>query len=376
LVDYLVSAVSGGHVSEKVAIVGVGQTVHAPVRSDVDVSELLLEAIDEALDDAGLGLGDVENAVTACMDFLDGRTIANMSIAEVVGSYLKSEARICADGTSALLYEWARIAAGGFRIGLVTAHCKESGGNLSDIEIAATDPLTQRRLGINGDAVAGLTARLVYAAGDVSPRQAAEVVVESRNRGRAHPKAADLPKLSIDHILSAEILADPLREYDKAPPMDGACALVVASEEVARDLSVDPVWVTGAATVTGPYWSDSDLGSLVALETARQRAAEQASWQSDIVDLVELSAQYSFQQVQYAQAFGFDPIDPHLNPSGGWLAGSPAIVTGAARVAEVVHQLRGTAGDRQLDDCTRAFAHGVTGLGAQSHGVIALEGSR
>jgi len=247
-------------VPEKVAIVGVGQTVHAAVRSDVDVSELLLEAIVEALDDAGLGLGDVDNAVTACMDFLDGRTIANMSIAEVVGSYLKSEARLCADGTSALLYEWARIATGGFRIGLVTAHCKESGGNLHDIEVAATDPFTQRRLGIDGDAVAGLSARLVYASGEVSPREAAEVVVESRRRGRAHPKSADLPEVSIDEVLSAELLADPLRVYDKAPPMDGACVLVVVSEDVARTLNVEPVWVTGVAAVTGRYWSDGRSG--------------------------------------------------------------------------------------------------------------------
>jgi acetyl-CoA C-acetyltransferase len=363
-------------VSEKVAIVGVGQTVHAPERSDVDVSELVLEAIDEALADAGLGLGDVENAVTACMDFLDGRTIANMSIAEVVGSYLKSEARLCADGTSALLYEWARIAAEGFRVGLVTAHCKESGGNLHDIEVAATDPLTQRRLDIDGDTVAGLSARLAYAGGKVSPRNAAEVVVESRRRGRAHPKVTDLPEVSIDEVLTAETLADPLRVLDKAPPMDGACAFVVVAEEVARNLDVEPVWVRGVATVTGKYWSDGDLTSVADLEAARERAAAQAGWGSDLVDLVELSAQYSFQQVQYAQAFGFDPVDPLLNPSGGWLAGNPSVVAGAARVAEAVHQLRGTAGDRQLDGCERAFAHGVTGLGAQSHGVVALERSR
>ncbi|NIR41510.1 MAG: thiolase family protein, partial [Actinobacteria bacterium] len=60
--------------SNRVAIVGVGQSVHADERPDVDVSELVLEAVGEALEDAGLQLGDVENAVTACMDFWDGRT--------------------------------------------------------------------------------------------------------------------------------------------------------------------------------------------------------------------------------------------------------------------------------------------------------------
>ena len=362
--------------SEQVAIVGVGQTVHSAERRDVDVSELLLEAIDEALADAGLGLGDIENAVTACMDFLDGRTIANMSIAEVVGSYLKSEARVCADGTSALLYEWARIKTEGFRIGLVTAHCKESGGNLHDIEVAATDPFTQRRLGISGDAIAGLAARLAYASGSISPDRAAEVVVESRRRGRVNPKTPDLPEVSVDDVLSADVLADPLRTLDKAPPMDGACAFVVVSEDVARGLDVEPIWVSGVSAITGDYWSDRDLTSMGALEMARARAAEQAGWRADEVDLVELSAQFSFQLLQYAEVFGLDPVEPALNPSGGWLAGNPAIVTGAARIAEAVHQLRGTAEERQLADCERAFAHGVTGLGGQSHGVIALERGR
>ncbi|MCK5439801.1 MAG: thiolase family protein [Gemmatimonadetes bacterium] len=362
--------------SQKVAIVGVGQTVHAPERRDVDVSELLLEAIDEALDDAGLGLGDIENAVTSCMDFLDGRTIANMSVAEVVGSYLKSEARICADGTSALLYEWARIATEGFRIGLVTAHCKESGGNLHDIEVAATDPFTQRRLDFDGDAIAGLAARLVYDGGEISPNAAAAAVVESRRRGRSHPKVADLPEVTADEVLNAAVLADPLTILDKAPQMDGACAFVVVTADVANSLNVDPIWMTGMATMTGDYWSDGDLTSLSTLAAARRRAIDQADWGSDPADVAELSAQYSFQLIQYAREFGFDPADPALNPSGGWLGGSPSVVTGAARVAEAVYQLRGTAGDRQVGGCERALAHGVTGLGAQSHGVIALERSR
>ena len=86
---------------ERVAIVGVGQSVHVRERRDVVHAELLLEAIDEALDDAGVGLDDIDNAVTASLDFYDGRTIANMSVAEVVGSYLKPESRICSDGIGA-----------------------------------------------------------------------------------------------------------------------------------------------------------------------------------------------------------------------------------------------------------------------------------
>ncbi len=144
---------------QRVGIVGVGQSVHVRERRDVAHAELTLESIDEALDEAGITIGDIDNAVTASLDFYDGRTIANMSIAEVVGSYLKPESRICSDGIGAVMYGWSRIADGQYRLALITAHCKESEGNLSDIESAALDPFTQRRLGANADAIAAMSAR-------------------------------------------------------------------------------------------------------------------------------------------------------------------------------------------------------------------------
>ncbi|HSG78534.1 MAG TPA: thiolase family protein [Acidimicrobiia bacterium] len=360
--------------SNRVAIVGVGQSVHADERHDVDVAELVLEAVDEALGDAGLGLGDMENAVTACMDFWDGRTIANMSTAEVVGSYRKSEARTCADGIQAMLYEWTRIASGTFKIGLVAAHCVESRGVIPDIERNATDVFTQWPLGIDGSTIAGFGARLLYESGAFSPRDAAEAVVESRRRGARNPKVAPLPQVTVDEVLGSPVLADPIRLLDRAPNRDGSTAFVVVSEDVAKGLDVEPVWVTGTAAVTGSYWSDADPTSTATLEAARDTAVAMAGWAGAGADLVEMSAQFSHQHLQYARAFGRDPLDERLNSSGGWLGGNPFIVTGAARIAEAVHQIRGTAGDRQLDGVHRAIAHGVHGLGAQTHSVAVLEG--
>lgn len=360
--------------SNRVAIVGVGQSVHADERPDVDVAELVLEAVGEALEDAGLGLGDVENAVTACMDFWDGRTIANMSTAEVVGSYRKSEARTCGDGIQALLYEWTRIASGSFRVGLVAAHCVESRGRISTIERNGTDVFTQWPLEIDGSAIAGFGARLLYESGAFSPQDAAAAVVEARKRGAANPKVASLPQVTVDDVLGSPVLADPVRVLDRAPNRDGSTAFVVVSEDVVKGLDVEPVWVTGFGAVTGSYWSDADLTSTATLEAARDRAVAMAGWGSAEADLVEMSAQFSHQHLQFAQAFGKDPLDERLNSSGGWLAGNPLIVTGAARVAEAVHQIRGTAGDRQLDGVQRAIAHGVHGLAGQTHSVATLEG--
>ena len=362
---------------ERVAIVGVGQSVHAQDRTEVAYAELVLEAIDEALEDAGVGLADIDNAVTASLDFYDGRTIANMAVAEVVGSYLKPESRICSDGIGALIYGWSRIADGDHRLGLITAHCKESEGNLGDIEGAAFDPFTERRLGADADVVAALGARQLYASGAFEPADAAALVVAARLASAANPKVDTLDPVTVAEVLDAPRLATPLRLLDRAPNRDGSCALVIAGEATARELSDSPVWVTGLGTATARYWTDRDPMDLASLEQARGRALTMAGWGSAAPDIYEVSAQYAHQLCQFATAVGadLDAAGGALNPSGGWHAGNPVTVTGLSRVAESVHQLRGTAGPRQLDRAARALAHGVAGLGAQSHFVAALEGA-
>ncbi len=359
----------------RVAIVGVGQSVHARDRNDVAYAELLLEAIDEALDDAGIGLADVDNAVTASLDFYDGRTIANMAVADVVGSYLKPESRVCSDGIGALLYGWARIADGYHRIGLVTAHCKESEGNLATIEGAAFDPFVQRRLGADADVVAGMGARQVYASGAFAPADAAALVVAARAASAVNPKVTTLEPMTVAEVLEAPRSATPLGVFDRAPNRDGSCAVILATEQVARDLSDDPVWIAGVGTATGKYWADRHPGDLSALDRARDSALAMTGWGTDVPDLFEVSAQYAHQLCQFATRLGAELAEAGgtLNPSGGWHGGNPVTVSGLSRVTECVHQLRGEAGPRQHHGAQRALAHGVAGLGAQSHFVAALE---
>ena len=359
---------------ERVGIIGVGQSVHARSRADVAHAELVLEAIDEALADAGVDLAQIDNAVTACIDVYDGRTIANMSLAEVVGSYLTAESRVCADGAAALVYAWARIADGSFELGLVTAHCKESEGNSHDIDAAGLDPFYERRLDIDGDVVAALYARELLDRGLYDRNAAARVVAGGRALSQRNPRLTPLDSVAVDEVLAADMLADPLRILDKAPRSDGSAALLIASESAVRRMGVPVVWITGTSTISGRYWSDRPPDDLSALESANERARTMAGWNGTRADVAEVSGQFSYQTVQFARALGYDTDDEAVNPSGGWHGGNPITVAGMSRVIEGVHQLRGTAGDRQVAGAARALAHGVTGIGAQGHAVVTLEG--
>lgn len=358
----------------RTAVVGVGLSDRALSRRDVDYAELANEAIQRALEDAGVALNDIEHAVTAALDFVDGRTIANMSTAEVVGSYLKPEGRICGDGTAAVLYAWAKMRTGSYDLGLLVAHAKESQGRHEVIEAAAFDPFFERRLAPNGDVVAGLTARRYYEVSGHHPEESAAAVAAARDAGVGSPTSLDLPSVDAGQILDSPMLASPIRELEKAARSDGACALVIASERRARELTDDPVWIVGAGTQSGSYWTDRDLASTDALEGAVQRAVGMAGWERG-PDLVEFSAQYGYQVLQFSPVFAALG-DAVLTPSGGWLAGGAQVLTGLDRLAHCVEQLRGAAAERQIDGATRALAHGFHGIGAQTHSVVALEGGR
>lgn len=358
--------------ADRAAIVGVGQSVHSPTRTDVDYSELVYEAVKAALADAGIGLLDVDNAVTAAMDILDGRTIANMSTAEVVGSYLKSEGRLCADAIGAVTYAWTRVVDGSFDITLVVAHCKESAGNLHDIENAAFDPYHERRLDADGDVVAGMTARALDHAGSLDLEAGARQVATARAISASHPELTPLEPLTAEAIRGGETLADPLTVFDKAPPADGAAALVLVSEQAAGDFDHTPVWVTGLGSATDAYWTDRDLTSDHVLASAGARAKAMAGWNGDAPHLIETSARFSFEIERQAATLGWDGSTP-LNTSGGWHAGNPYIVAGMSRVIEGVRQIRGEAGGRQLDTVDRVLAHGTSGMAGQAHFVAALE---
>jgi acetyl-CoA C-acetyltransferase len=356
----------------RVAVIGIGQSDRALRRPDVDYAELAQEAVSRALADAGLRLTQIDHAVTASLDFVDGRTISSMSVAEVVGSFLKPEARLCGDGNAAMLYALAKMWTGEYRYCLVLAHAKESQGRHSDIESAAFDPFFERRLGPDGDVIAGLAAQQWYARSGHGPESAAEAVVAAGVAGRGHPTAVGDPVPDVRSVLTSPLLAEPLRVGDKARRSDGAAALVLAIEDAVPD-GIAPVTVVGGATRTDAYWRDRDLTATDALDSALAETLRAIGWDAG-PDVVEFSAQYGFRHLQYAERLRVHGT-PVLNPSGGWLAGGAQVVTGLDRLIDVVRQLRGTAGDRQIAGARRGLSHGVHGLADQTHTVVALEGA-
>jgi len=377
--------------SERVAIIAVGQTKYWPNRADVNEEELAYEPVKQVLDQTGLTLSDIDSAISCSQDFWDGRTISNMNIQHVVGAHLSDEDKVAEDGINAVYTAMARILSGHHHIVLVLAHTKESQAEKSLVESAAFDAITMRQLGLDFLSAAAMQAkRYMYKYG-ITAEQCARVAVRNRGNAKNNPFAQEPLDITVEDVLGSKMLSSPIRLLDTKPVSDGACAMILVSEDKARKFTKKPVWILGASNCYEThYLGDRDLADCDALAKAAKKAYSMAGIRNPLkqIDVAEVSEEYSYQGLLWMEGLGFcgrgeggkfidsgvtkmDGEFP-VNPSGGVLSGNPICVAGMARVAEAVLQLRGEAGDRQVRGAQVALAHGVTGICGQHHGVMIL----
>ncbi|MEE8373151.1 MAG: thiolase family protein [Dehalococcoidia bacterium] len=380
--------------ADRVGIVSVGQTKYEPDRSDVNEGELAYEAIKQALEGAGLTLSDIDSAVTCSQDFWDGRTISSMNIQHVVGAHLGHEDKVAEDGANAVFCAMAQLLSGHQSVVLVVAHTKESQAERSLIENAAFDAALVRQLGLDFVSAAAMQARRYMYKYGITAEQCARVAVKNRGNAKNNPFAQEPMDITVEDVLSSKLLSSPIRRLDAKPTSDGACAMILTTEEKAKKLTKKPVWVLGVSNCYEThYLGDRDLADCGALSTAAKKAYSMAGIRNPLkeIDVAEICEEYTYQELMWMEGLGFCDRGEAVrlmdrgvtkmggklpvNPSGGVLSGNPVNVAGLARVAEAALQLRGEAGDRQVQGARIALAHGVTGICGQHHCVIVLGNS-
>ena len=315
-----------------------------------------------------------------------------MAVGDASGAADKNVSCVEGDGTYGAFYGMTRTLSGPYKTTLVTGHSKGSQSVSSLITNAAFDPIYERGLGMDMVTACAMQARAYMHRTGTTPEQAALVSV--KNHGNALKNhLAQLPmKISVDDVLSSEMIADPLRKLDCSPVSDGCAAVIIAHESVAKKSKKAPVWIKGAAICADSFFfGDRDLSRAAALAEASAKAYRMAGIKDPAkdVDVVELYDAFTYQELLWLEEMGlagtasaasllekgeFDlggrmPV----NPSGGLLSGHPVIAAGLYRIAEIVLQLRGEAGERQVKNAGTGVAHGVNGLGGQSHCVWVLD---
>jgi acetyl-CoA C-acetyltransferase len=379
---------------ERVAIVGVGCTGYRSVTPEQSYKELVYEAAMRAYNDAGVDpRRDVDSFVTVAEDFHEGTSIFDEYTPDQIGGALKSVHTITGDGLHGIATAYMLIRTGQFDIVAVEGHSKASNiKTLPGIAAYAQDPVLNRPLKLNSHFIAGLEMNRYLYETATTPEQCAAVVVKNKFNALNNPLAPYAGNLSIDDVLSGPVLSWPLGTHEAAKHADGAVVMVLAAEEQALSLTDQPIWILGAGWCNdSPSLENRDWAHAIYAEEAARMAYRQAGINNPLeaIDIAEVDDTYAYKELQALEALGFcldgeagrltlegftspDSGLP-VNVSGGSLGmGNLLDTNGLARALEIVLQLRGEAGPRQVADVNIGLAQSWRGVPTTSGAVLIL----
>jgi len=379
--------------TRKVAVVGVGWSGFRSITPELSYKELAFEAATRAYADAGIDpRRDVQGFVTAAEDYYEGTSIFDEYTPDQLGAALRPMHTITGDGLHALAAAYMQIASGLMDVAVVESHSKVSNIlSLPHITAFALDPVMERPLAAHPSFVAGLEMQWLLAARRFTLPQCAAVVVKNKRNALANPLASFAASVTWRDVLDSAPLAEPVTRLMAAPHADGCVVMVLADEDTARGLRGKPLWIRGLGWANDTPALDSRVwGKARYARKAGEMVYRTAGIRSPRaeIDFAEIDDTYAHKELVHLEALnlaregeagawtaeggtersGEFPV----NPSGGSLGfGSLLDATGLARSLEVVLQLRGEAGARQLSNVNTGLAFAWRGLPTTS-GVAAV----
>jgi acetyl-CoA C-acetyltransferase/acetyl-CoA acyltransferase len=369
----------------QVAVVGVGVTRFG--KHERTCAELLAEAALDAIRDADLGPRQIQGVYVGNVVGEAGERQLHMGpqVTSALGIPAVAATRFetaCASSHAAFRHALFEIAAGAADVVLVGGAERVltmTTERATEVFAYASDAIFEQPAGLTFPGVFALIARAHMARYGTTEEQLAHVAVKNHRHGALNPKAQFQKEITLQQVLRSAPVADPLKLLDCCPFSDGAAAVVLASEEVARRTR-RPVWVLGSAQAGDSMClhDKRDLARAVATERAAEAAYRQAGIGPADVDVVELHDCFTIAEILATEGLGLVEAGSGgaaaekgetslggripVNVSGGLKAkGHPIGATGAAQIAELVLQLRGEAQQRQVAGARVGLAHTLGG---------------
>jgi acetyl-CoA acetyltransferase len=348
-----------------VAIVSFAQ--HSQRREDSrNEIEILLPVIRDALAPTGLKSQDMGFTVSGSTDYLAGQAFAFVSALDAVGPWPPiSESHVEMDGAFALYEAWVRLQHGDIDTALVYSFGKSSPGDVGRVLALQLEPYLLGPLWPDAVSLAALQARALLDSGKATEKDFARVVARSRKNAMSNPFAQLKGDVDEAALLEEPLYADPFRLHDVPPVTDGAACIILAAGDKARELSDKPVWIRGIdhrIDLQAPGSRDLTVSPSTTL------AAQKAGVPKD-VDIAELHAPFSSQELILIEALGLDESKTAINPSGGALAANAVMVAGLQRFGEAFNRI-------QAGEGKNAVVHATGGPCLQQNLVAVLEGSK
>jgi len=373
-----------------VAVIGIGMTKWGELW-EKSLRTIFTETALLALDDAGVDT--VDSMVIGCMS--SGLFVGQEHLGSLLSDYLGKNpapaARVesaCSSGGLALRQGFIEVGSGLSDVVLVGGVEKMTDVTGCEATYALGTAADQEYEGYHGLTFPALYAMMAVAhmhKYGTTREQLAQVAVKNHLNGSKNPLAQFPFKLSVEAVLSSVLVADPLRILDCSPITDGAAALVLCSLETARKLKKPFVRIVGSgqASDTIALSSRKDLCWIESTQIAARKALSMAGRKVEDIQLFEVHDCFTIAEIMITEALGLakkgqggKAVEEGLtaiggkfpvNPSGGLKAkGHPVGATGVAQAVEVVKQLRGEAGERQVKGAKRGLTQNMGGTGGSS----------
>jgi acetyl-CoA C-acetyltransferase len=368
---------------ERCAVIGIGQTKHTSKRGDVSIPGLVREAATRSLDDAELTWKDIDAVVIGkAPDTFEGVMMPESYLADALGAAGKPIMRVHTAGSV------------GGSTAIVASHLIEAGVHERVLTVAFEKQS-------ESDAMWALSMRAPFqpaimagAGGYFAPHIRAymrrsgapadtgmRVALKDRRNALRNPYAhLHMPDITLETIAESPMLWDPVRYLETCPSSDGACAMVLGSESAAAKSPRAPAWVRASAMRSEPtMFAGRDQVNPRAGRDCAAALYKQAGITDPRreIDVAEVYVPFSWYEPMWMENLGFCEEaqgwrmtldgatafdgDLPVNPSGGVLSSNPIGASGMLRFAEAAMQVRGDAGEHQIDGARTALGHAYGG---------------
>jgi acetyl-CoA C-acetyltransferase len=371
---------------QRCAVIGVGQTKYQSTRGDVSMAGLVREAALRALADAGLAWDDIDAIVIGkAPDFFEGVMMPEIILGEALGGVGKPVLRVHTAGSvggSTAIVASTLVESGIHQRVLALGFEKQSESNA----MWALSLPQAFQTSINAGA-GGYFAPIIrrYMAMSGAPELVGCLVAfKDRQHALKNPYAhLHQLDLTFDQVVESPMLWDPIRYSETCPSSDGACAVVLASESAAATAPNPVAWVDATAMRSeannfgGRNMVNPAASSMCVADLYRKAGITDPR---NEIDVVEMYVPFSWYEPMWLESLGFADKgagwrlvedgttrlggDLPVNTSGGVLSSNPIGASGMVRFAEAALQVRGMAGEHQVDGAERALGHAYGG-GAQ-----------
>ena len=385
-----------GAAGELAAVVGIGQTEHMATRGDVSMAGLVREAAQRALTDADMTWDDIDAVVVGkAPDFFEGVMMPELYLADALGAVGKPLLRVHTAGSvggSTAIVASSLVQSGVHERVLTVAFEKQSESEAMwalSLPIPFQAPLVAGAGGYFAPHIRAYMRR-----SNAPDHIGILVALKDRLNACKNPYAhLHEPETTFDSVKDSMMLWDPIRYSETCPSSDGACAMVISNADTARSYD-NPAWIHGTAMRSEPtMFSGRDQ----VLPRAGRECAADVYAQAGItnpredIDVVEMYVPFSWYEPMWLENLGFagegegwqltdqgvTQMDGDLpvNPSGGVLSTNPIGASGMLRFAEAAMQVRGMAGEHQIDGAKTALGHAYGG-GAQFYAMWVVSSDR